>query len=233
MRKYTPKPLFITEVSADLIWSSAAYAFRINGGYARDTDLHLKYNNDDNTTRHISEECRVANQILAHYAIMHPEIMSPEDHRQGKDMLAHFSGLIFKGLSMKLNDFEKAVLQAVERKDWNAVTDIKQHFGIVCSLPKSYSRDVARQVIESRISDYNSQHVGNVKERLQLNIKVLRNIYSGKWETNYITAVTDNNEVLFFAYREQLEIEKDYSITGTVKAHRNEGQTQLNRVKVK
>jgi len=47
----------------------------------------------------------------------------------------------------------------------------------------------------------------------------------------FTTAKTDQGCVAFFAYKEQLKPGR-YNIRGTVKAHRDDYQTQLNRVKV-
>jgi hypothetical protein len=52
-----------------------------------------------------------------------------------------------------------------------------------------------------------------------------------KWNTNYVTGITTNDQVVFFAYKEALDIGKVLNINGTVKAHRD-NSTQLNRVKV-
>jgi hypothetical protein len=52
-----------------------------------------------------------------------------------------------------------------------------------------------------------------------------------KWNTNYVTGITTDDQVVFFAYKEALDIGKVLNITGTVKAHRD-NSTQLNRVKV-
>jgi hypothetical protein len=52
-----------------------------------------------------------------------------------------------------------------------------------------------------------------------------------KWNTNYVTGITTDDQVVFFAYKEALDIGKVLDIQGTVKAHRD-NSTQLNRVKV-
>ena len=191
------KPLFTVPVTTDLIWASSAYAYRINKGYARDTEAELHGAIiKGNPGYYVSENCHVSNQILAHYAIMHPDVMSAEDYITGKEMLAHFSGIVFKALTKQLSDFEKVTLQAVERQDWTHQKDLRQHFGIVVSLPKTYAREVKREKVESRIARAHSVHLGKLKERLNLKVQIIRNVYSKQWNTFYITAMNENEELV-------------------------------------
>jgi hypothetical protein len=48
---------------------------------------------------------------------------------------------------------------------------------------------------------------------------------------NFITGINSDDQVVFFAYKSELEVGKMYDIYGTVKGHRD-NSTQLNRVKV-
>jgi len=230
MKAKKNKPLFTVPVTAELIWASSAYAYRINEGYARDTELLFK----GSANAYESDHCYVSNQILAHYAIMHPEVMDERDYLTGKDMLSHFSGLVFKGLQKKLSDFDKSVLGAVERNDWNDQYEKyrRQHFGIVVSLPKSYYREVKRDAVQSRLARAHSVHLGELKERLKMKVQIVRSVYSKQWNTFYITAMKLTEEVVFFSFKEELTDNAIYDIAGTVKAHRDNSQTQLNRVKI-
>ena len=218
-------------VTPQLIWASSAYAFRINSGYVRDDDIQIHIT-PEGEHEYITDQCLVSNQRLAYYAIMHPDVLDNEDYEVGQDMLAHFGGLIFKALSKKLNSFEQAILGAVERTEWAGIRDVRQHFGIVISLPNTYLRDVKRQTAEHRIAMLSSRHIGNVKERMPLKIKVIKSVYSKCYEIHFVTAQTVEDNVVFFSYKTSLKTDAIYDIKGTVKRHCENGQTQLNRVTV-
>jgi hypothetical protein len=49
--------------------------------------------------------------------------------------------------------------------------------------------------------------------------------------TNFVTGITSDDQVVFFAYKSELPVGKMFDIYGTVKAQRD-NTTQLNRVKV-
>ena len=232
MKPYTLKPLFTVPVTTDLIWASAAYAYRVNEGYCK---YHVSpLNAQGNIGEVYIADGIVTNQRLAHYAIMYPDIMSDEDYIVGKEMLAHFGGIVFKALTKDLTDFEKAVLQAVERKDWNDQYEKhrRQHFGIVISLPGTYYREVDREREKMVLARAHHSFIGKEKERLPLKIQVIGNVFSEQWQTHYITAMTLDHNAVFFSYKTELPINKIYNIVGTVKAHRENYQTQLNRVKI-
>jgi hypothetical protein len=73
--------------------------------------------------------------------------------------------------------------------------------------------------------------MGNVGDKIQLNVEVIRSVFSKNWNIWFTTAVTSENQAVFFSYREQLTVGHFLTIRGTVKAHKD-GQTQLNRVSV-
>ena len=130
------KPLFLNPVTTELVWASAAYAYRINGAYEK----HTSYYYSARTQSYNTEECFVNNQILAHYALMYPEIMKEKDYEYGRKMLEHFEGLIFVLMKYgKLSDFNASVLNVAQREDWNTTENIRQHYGILISLPQSYA----------------------------------------------------------------------------------------------
>jgi hypothetical protein len=61
--------------------------------------------------------------------------------------------------------------------------------------------------------------------------EVVRCNYSAKWNTFYVTVITDTNHQVFFAYRETLEPGKLVKLRGRVKRHADRA-TQLSRVKI-
>jgi hypothetical protein len=92
---------------------------------------------------------------------------------------------------------------------------------------------IKRDNIDETIRVANSSHIGKVKERLAMDINVLRTVYSRRYDTYYVTAMNKDDNVVFFGYCIGIASGKKIHIRGTVKAHRDNGQTQLNRVFVK
>jgi len=223
MRK--AKSLFLNTVTVEQVWASSAYAYRINGCYNKHTNTVFSNNN-------AGQENLVSNGHLAHYALMYLELLTEADFEHGRNMRQHFKGLTFKALTKSLNDFEKNVSMLADCEDWNYTTNIHLHFAILMSLAGTFKRDKVREKTDYTIARANSTHIGNIKERLDLKIQVLCNVYSKQWETYYITGITVDENIVFFAYREELNMHQPYHIRGTVKAHRDNAQTQLNRVTV-
>jgi hypothetical protein len=102
---------------------------------------------------------------------------------------------------------------------------------VICSLPSCYERGVKRQTVDQRISFSTGGFIGAVGNKISIAIEVLKSVYSQKWGTHYITGITSDDQVVFFAYKSELPIGKMFDIYGTVKSHRD-NTTQLNRVKI-
>ena len=103
---------------------------------------------------------------------------------------------------------------------------------VIASLPSSYERGVKQQSVEQRINFARGGYVGSVNSKIQIdNVEVLKCVYSEKWGTNFATCITSEDQVLFFAIKNKLEVGNTISIQGNVKSQRD-NTTQLNRVKV-
>jgi hypothetical protein len=84
--------------------------------------------------------------------------------------------------------------------------------------------------VDSRLAGCNGL-IGEPGDKVELAIEVVRNNYSAKYNTWFVSAVTTDNHALFFAYREEIRPESTLNIRGTVKRH-TDSATQLNRVKL-
>jgi hypothetical protein len=103
---------------------------------------------------------------------------------------------------------------------------------VIASLPQSYERGMKRANVDQRITFATGGYIGQPSDRVTLTIEILKMNYSQKWNTNYFTGITSEDQVVFFGYNGngKLDIGDTYTIEGTVKAHRD-NSTQLNRVK--
>lgn len=222
-------------ITADVFWGAAAYAHRIQGGEYKKVDRPAFRGTDLDGVEY-EEPALVSNRTHAKHALDNTALISAEDYAYGRKVRSYFKGLSFKALMGKLNDFESNVLKFVDVENFEEDKNAAYHFAIVCSLPASYERSIKRENVDARIRDANSKHFGNVKERLNLDIEIIRRVFSDKWGTFFLTAQVIGGEhkgnIVFFSYRNGIDPGTCLRIAGTVKGHRDEGQTQLNRVKV-
>ena len=154
----------------------------------------------------------------------------------GYEIHQHFKGaMLFKMLSGSINNFEKVAVEVAEVKDFND-PDVRNRlnylFAVALSLPQSYVNSQQREKIDDEIDEIDSKHFSTPKSRHTLEVRVLRSVYSKNWETYFTTAVHDEKHVMFFATPRGFSYGDIIKIKGTVKMHRDGGQTQLNRVKL-
>ena len=73
--------------------------------------------------------------------------------------------------------------------------------------------------------------MGTDNQMVTVQGEVVRSNYSAKWNTFYVTVISDTNHQVFFAYREGLEPGHPIKLRGRVKRHADRA-TQLSRVKL-
>jgi hypothetical protein len=108
--------------------------------------------------------------------------------------------------------------------------DSAYDFSVITAMPHSYVRQLRKESVDARLARCEGL-VGAVGDKVELAVEIVRNNYSAKFNTWFVTAITASNHAVYFAYREALEPETPVTIRGTVKRHRD-GATQLNRVKL-
>ena len=216
MPKYQkPVPLNIV---ADTVWGAACQAQRINGSYVK---LSVLSESDPQTNK-------LSNRQIVENLLVDPTQITEEDMEQGRKVRAFYQGLTFKILKgIKLNEFDNTAMLLANRE----VVDSKYDIAVIASLPSCYERGVKRQTVDQRIAFATGGMVGTIGSKVSCTIEVLKSVYSQKWNTFYITGITSDEQVVFFAYKQELQIGQQRDIYGTVKAHRD-NSTQLNRVKI-
>lgn len=215
-RTYRNKPKQPTfSYVADDVWAAACMAQRINGSYVKSGDMNTQSN------RQLMEKVLAGN---------YTEQITDEDREQGKKVRQYCQAYTFKILKgIKLSDFDNNAMLISNRDMITANYDIS----VIASLPQSYERGIKRVNIDQRIKFATGGYIGTPKDRVTLTIELLKYNYSQQYNTTYFTGITDEDQIVFFAYNhiDGLEIGDTYTIQGTVKAHRD-NSTQLNRVKV-
>ena len=209
-RYQKPVPL---NINADIVWGAVCQAQRLNQGYIKvDEDAPAGQKNRSLVTQYLAD----------------PTKITTEDIEQGKLVRKYFQGYTFKILKgIKLSEFDNLAMLLSNRDTIDTNYDV----AVITSLPATYERGMKRQSVEERISFARGGYISVVGNKVSPTIEVLKSFYSQNWNTNYITGITSDDQVLFFAFKQPLEVGKMYDLYGTVKVHRD-NVTQLNRVKV-
>jgi len=204
--------------NADDVWGAACAAQRINGSYIK---LSMVSESDPATTK-------LSNRMIVEQLLTDLSGITDEDREQGVKVRAFYQAYTFKILQGKqLSDFDNNAMLIANRDVITGNYDV----AVIASLPSCYERGVVRQSADQRINFATGGFIGKANDKVNASIEVLKSVFSMKWNTNYITGITTDDQVVFFAYKEALDIGKVLDIQGTVKAHRD-NSTQLNRVKV-
>jgi hypothetical protein len=202
-----------TELTTDDVFAAACMAQRINGQYIKSIESGI----NQKTNRQLTEE-----------ALKDQTLITDADRLQGEIVRKYYKGLTFQVLEGKLlKDFAK---NAMEIATNDMVTSTYQ-LAVVVSLPQSYEKSAKRDNIERRIQWARGGFVGNLSDKVTVNIEVLKQLWSEKFHTWYITGITTEDQVVFFAHKTQYDIGTMLTIQGFVKSHRD-NSTQLGRVKV-
>jgi hypothetical protein len=205
-----PAPL---NLNADDVWAAACMAQRLNQGYIKvSEDAPMGQTNRNLVTQYIADTSKITD----------------EDREEGKLVRKFYQGFTFKILKgIRLSEFDNTAMLLANRETIDTGYDL----AVITSLPSGYERGMKRQTVDQRINFAKGGLIGRVGDKVSPTVEVLKSVFSQNWNTHYVTGITSDDQVLFFAYKQQLEVGKMYDLYGTVKAHRD-NTTQLNRVKV-
>lgn len=170
------------------------------------------------------------NRMIVEELLTDTTQITQESRDMGETMQRYFMGLTFKMIEGKsLSPFLQGAYDAATK---NTIST-KLELAIVASLPATYEKSSKRDDVVRRINFARGGYIGDgaLSEKVTLNIEVLKSVWSQKWNTWYITGITGEDQVVFFASKENFDIGTFLTITGNVKAHRD-NSTQLARVKV-
>ena len=198
------------------VFAAAAAAHRVNGGYLKYTET-----NDQAGTS------KIANKILIRQFLDGDFDIREQDREVGEKVMQHCRSLTFKLLTDKrLSDFEQNMLSIVEKETVGSNFDI----AIVSSLPAAYERTQIRNTVEVRLRETECLD-GLVGDKVTISAEVVKCYFSDTWGTHFVTAITDDNKQVFFAYRNKLEVGSNFTAEGKIKSQRD-NSTQLNYVKM-
>ena len=209
-RYQKPAPL---NINADDAWAAACQAHRLNQGYIKNVE---------------DAPAGQANRNLVTQFLADTTQITDEDREQGKKVRQFYQAFTFKILKgIKLSEFDNTAMLIANRETIDTNYDV----AVLTSLPSCYERGMKRQTVDQRIAFAQGGLIGRVGDKVSLSIEVIKTIFSQQWNTHYSSGITSDDQVVFFAYKQELEVGKQFDIYGTVKAHRD-NTTQLNRVKI-
>ena len=212
--------------SVDNVWGAACAAQRINGSYVKETQF--RFDEDKNTTVIAKQRNRdVIVDLLAN-----PALLTVEDIAQGQECRKFLEqDITLRGLKGRLTEFDSVISRVIAISEEFNSAKHKYELAVVASLPASHQRSLARQTVDSRVRQTAGGYVGMPDTKINLDVEVVSANYSQTYGIFWVTAITKDNQAVFFSYKSKLTTGSWIQIRGTVKAHRD-GKTQLNRVKV-
>lgn len=212
--------------SADTVWAAAAAAQRVNAGYYKES--RYEWDQANNINRLVLSRNR---DVMAEF-LANPERLLPEDLAEGQRVRSFLQqDLTFRAVKGKLTEFDSAVSRCVAVDTEFDSHVHKYELAVVASLPASAERSRQRQDSDSRVAFARGGMIGKVGDKVLAQVEVLSAVYSQNYNCWFIKGITDQDQPVFFSYRERHDAGTWLSIQGTVKAHRD-NLTQLNRVKV-
>ena len=228
-RKYPQKVRAVTpgtKYSVAMVWAAAIAAHRIND------NRYVKTPEWDTQAEPPVIKYRTSREVFAEL-LANPDRLDAGDIQAGQECLDWVRGdFTVKALKGQLSDFDLSVQKVIAvETEFDSNLD-RLALAVVPCLPASQARGQARADTDSRLRQTVNQHVGQVGNKITLDIEVLRTNYSQNFNTWFVTAVDSENRSVFFSYRAPLDAGAKIQVRGTVKAHRDNSTTQLNRVTV-
>ena len=200
--------------------AAACAAQRVNGAYIK-VPYQLGVDGDNIK--------RTTNRELVYQYLEDESFITDADRLLAEDIKEYFKGYTFKVLSgAYLSEFDRNTMKILEEE----FTPEGYNVALLCSIPNNYLKAKKRDEADRRTRFAQGGYVGKVGERLNLQVEVIKCVFSQKWGIFYITAMTTSDQAIFFSYKQEVSEGTVLNINGTVKRQDN-NQTQLNRVKVK
>jgi hypothetical protein len=202
-------------VDANLVWSAACTAYRLNGGYLKQPET-------------IGDQVvRPTNRAVVRQALDNPELITDADRDMAEQCRKHMAtSVTMQALRSELGEWARITARVCDLDTVDSIYD----FSVITAMPHSYIKQLKKESVDTRLARCQGT-VGKIGDKVELAVEIVRNNYSAKFNTWFVSAITRDNHAVFFAYRESLKPDNHATIRGTVKRH-TDSATQLNRVKL-
>ena len=206
----------IDPINSDLLWASAFTAYRLNGGYLKQPEV-------------IGDQViRPTNRDVVRRCLDNLSLISDADREQAEECRRYMANAVtMQALKTELGEWAKITAKVCGLDTVNSLYD----FSVITAMPHSYINQLKKESVDARLARCNQGVVGKIGDKIKLAVEIVRNNYSAKFNTWFVSAITDDNYAVYFAYREALDSDTHVKIRGTVKRH-TDSATQLNRVKL-
>ena len=217
------KPKVRRQYDTLLVLSAACAAQRVNGSYIKFATVEVPSINGT-----INVHKRTNRELTVEY-LDAQENITDADRTMAEEMRRYWNGKMFKVISGEyMNNFDRGIMELMQKETVTEGYDI----AVIASMPGSYISSVKRDERDRRVKFSQGGYIGSVGERVNIQIEVLKCVYSQKWFTFFVTGITTSDQPVFFSYKQEVSVGSVLDIVGTVKRQDN-NTTQLNRVKVK
>ena len=205
----------IDAIDADLVWSAACTAYRLNNGYLKVPDV-------------IGDQViRPTNREIVKIALYDHSLITDADRDMAQQCRRYMATAVtMQALKTELGEWAKITAKVCGLDTVNSLYD----FSVITAMPHSYIKQLKKESVDARLARCQST-VGKLGDKVDLAVEIVRSNYSAKFNTWFVSAITDDNYAVYFAYREALDSDTHVKIRGTVKRH-TDSATQLNRVKI-
>lgn len=221
----TPVRVAVPKYTVSDVWAAACAADRINGGYFKE----YVYTYPEGQPPQIVK--RKNRDIMMEF-LADPTRLTTDDVERGEHCRQFLeSDLTFRTLKGKTVEFDSAIRKVLAVSGLFDSYHHKYELAIAACLPASVSRSEVRQNSDSRVQFATGGFVGEVGDKVDLDVEVLSSNFSKQYNIFWIRAITGADQAVFFSGKEAYDPGTHISIKGTVKAHKD-NLTQLTRVKV-
>lgn len=197
--------------------AAACAAQRVNGQY-----IKVPYQLGDEVKRQTNRE-------LVYQFLEDVSFITDSDRLMAEDIKSHYQGKTFKILGGGfVTDYDRTTMKMLEEE----TCPEGYNLAVLASVPASYLKSVARDKADSRTRFATGGYIGKIGDKVQLDVEIIKSVFSQKYNVYFATAITKSEEVVFFSYKQDLTIGTLLTIKGTVKNQRDSNVTQLNRVKI-
>ena len=208
------------------VWAAACAAHRVNGGYFKEFVFE-----HDLTTNQRKLVKRKNRDIMMEF-LQDPTNLTVDDIERGEYCREFLqSDLTFRTLKGKTGEFDSAIKKVLAVQGLFDAWHHKYELAIVACLPQSVERSEVRQNSETRVQFAQGGYIGDIGDKVDLNVEVLNSNFSKQYNIYWVRAITEADQAVFFSSKEAYDPGTWITIKGTVKAHQH-NLTQLNRVKV-
>lgn len=221
----TPVTLF--SYKAEDVWSAAAAATRINGGYLKEATF--RYDEDQERSVQVKE----ANKVLVRQLLEANQGWMEEDVARGAEARAYFAqGGLMKLLEGSANDFETTAISIAQKDVIESAYDLAVLSSLIASAERSAKRDQEAYVKRN----LDTKHVGKVGDHFMLrNAEVIAVGNLSDFGKYRVDAKFEGNLFTWWSGK-SYAVGSTISAKGKIKGHirdraTNVAVTQLNYVK--